>query len=511
MSAIPKEQAPASAPTQGAPTILSTLNEDGSRRWLKPRPSTGKFWHARRAVAYILIALFTAIPYLTINGKPAVLLDIVSRRFTILGYTFLPTDTLLLAFTLLTIGIGIFLFTAIFGRVWCGWGCPQTVYMEFVFRPIERLIEGTPGRARKGWLQNSPAARFLKIGVYFIVSCYLAHTFLAYFVGVSQLRVWVTRSPIEHPTSFAVMAIVTALMMFDFTFFREQTCLVVCPYGRFQSALIDRQSLIVAYDKSRGEPRGKKPTAKTGNADLSLKVVGDCVDCGLCVQTCPTGIDIRNGLQMECVHCTQCIDACDAVMTKLKRPTGLIRYASQAEIAGEPRRFLRPRIVVYPLILLVLITGFIITLLTRTPVNATILRSRGATFIELPDGSIGNNARLKLVNRLDEPIELHVTPQDSTLLKIDSTTLTLNPDDIREVPIVVSVPREQFIQGKAIARIRITGDKNLDLVRTFQLVGPGSMHDAAVKPAENHSNPPETREESPGHPDPAALKEPTDK
>lgn len=487
MSAAPKQSTPDSTAPNGDLLILSTLNDDGSRRWLKPRPSPGKFWHARRAAAYFLIALFTAIPYITINGKPAVHLDIIARRFTILGYTFLPTDTLLLAFTLLIIGLGIFLFTAIMGRVWCGWGCPQTVYMEFVFRPIERFFEGTPGRAKKGWLQHSPARKFLKLAVYFLVSCYLAHTFLAYFVGVEQLKYWVTRSPADHPTAFAVMAIVTALMMFDFTFFREQTCLVVCPYGRFQSALIDRQSLIVAYDKNRGEPRGKKPAAPTG--DVSLKVIGDCVDCSLCVQTCPTGIDIRNGLQMECVHCTQCIDACDSVMAKLKRPLGLIRYASQAEIAGEPRRFVRPRIIVYPLILCILITGFVITLLTRTPFTATLLRTRGAPFMELADGTIGNNARLKLVNREEQAVKLQVVPLDGANIKIEATDLTLGPSEIREFPIVISVARGKFSLGKATATLKISGGKDTELIRTFQLVGPGSMHDDASRKAEEPDQP----------------------
>ncbi len=485
MSAASKQSTPASTAPNGDLLILSTLNDDGSRRWLKPRPSPGKFWHARRAVAYFLIALFTAIPYITINGKPAVLLDIIARRFTILGYTFLPTDTLLLAFTLLIIGLGIFLFTAIMGRVWCGWGCPQTVYMEFVFRPIERLFEGTPGRAKKNWLQNSPVRKFIKLAVFFLVSCYLAHTFLAYFVGVEQLKYWVTRSPADHPTAFAVMAIVTALMMFDFTLFREQTCLVVCPYGRFQSALIDRQSLIVAYDKDRGEPRGKKPAS----ADVSLKVIGDCVDCNLCVQTCPTGIEIRNGLQMECVHCTQCIDACDAVMAKLKRPLGLIRYASQAEIAGEPRRFIRPRIIVYPLILCILITGFIITLLTRTPFTATLLRTRGAPFIELADGTIGNNARLKLVNREDRAVQLQVVPLNGANVKIEASDLTLGPNEIREFPIVISVARDKFSLGKSTASLKITGGTDTELVRTFQLVGPGSMHDEASRKAEESHEP----------------------
>ena len=475
----------------------TSLRPDGRHVAIHPADVRGRFNTARKVVFAILIGVYVALPWIPIGGHPAVFLDIEARRFFLFGATFNAQDVWMMVVLLLGVSLILLLATALLGRVWCGWGCPQTVYMEFVFRPIERLFEGTPGRAKKTWLQNSPARKFIKLGVYFLISCYLAHTFLAYFVGVEQLRVWVTRSPAEHPTSFAVMAIVTALMMFDFAFFREQTCLVVCPYGRFQSALIDRQSLIVAYDKSRGEPRGKK-AARPG--DVSLKVIGDCVDCGLCVQTCPTGIDIRNGLQMECVHCTQCIDACDAVMAKLKRPAGLIRYASQSEIAGEPRRWFRPRIVVYPLIITVLITAFTIVLLTRTPFNATILRTRGAPFLELPDGTIGNNARLKLVNREDRTVSLQVAPLDGAGLRIEASGFTLAPGELREFPVVISAPRHKFNMGKSTASLRITDDKNTTLVRTFQLVGPGSMHDAAKaeETKREHANDEDTKGES-GH------------
>jgi cytochrome c oxidase accessory protein FixG len=298
------------------------------------------------------------------------------------------------------------------GRVWCGWACPQTVYMEFVYRPIERFFGGAPGRAKNA-LQRSPAAPVMKVVAYLIVSCLLAHTFLAYFVGIDRLIEWVQLSPFEHPTPFMVMAVTTGLMLFDFAYFREQTCIVACPYGRFQSVMLDRQSKIISYDRHRGEPRGQKKSAgkNAGKKDVSLSVLAqpegtgsrtaDCVDCKLCVTTCPTGIDIRDGLQMECINCAQCIDACDAVMTKLSRPTGLIRYSSLAAMEGEKSRFLRARVIVYPAILLILVTAFITVLLTKEDTDANFLRGLGAPFVMLPDEMIGNQLRVKLVNRRD--------------------------------------------------------------------------------------------------------------
>ncbi len=327
----------------------------------------------RCAVAYLLITLFTLIPYIRINARPAILLDILHRRFTLLGFTFLPTDTILFALFIIACVLFIFFLTALLGRVWCGWACPQTVYLEFLYRPLERLFMGRTGVGGK------PAGRVaawrvaLMYATFFAASCYLAHSFLAYFVGVESLRHWITHSPAEHPAAFVVMALTTALMLFNFGFFREQTCLIACPYGRLQSVLMDKHSLVISYDVERGEPRGRlQRSLPILNSEKSR---GDCVDCALCVNVCPTGIDIRDGLQFECIGCAQCIDACDAVMDKISRPRGLIRYSSQASIASAPQKLIRPRVLIYSFIVLALLGLLTFLIITKSPADAVVLRA----------------------------------------------------------------------------------------------------------------------------------------
>lgn len=475
-----------SRPDSDEGSVLSTLNEDGSRRWLKPRPSPGRWLNRRRALGWFLIALFTVLPHIRVGGKPFVLLDLTTRHFTIFGHTFLPTDTLLLALLLLGTFISIFLFTALLGRVWCGWACPQTVYLELVFRPIERFFDGAPGRPKSNFIQKSPLAKPLKFLAFFLVACFLAHTFLAYFVPTDQLRVWMTRSPFEHPSSFLVMAVVTALMLFDFAFFREQTCLVACPYGRMQSTLLDRNSLIVSYDPRRGEPRGKGKTVALPLADAQAKQ-GDCVDCGLCVATCPTGIDIRNGLQMECVHCTQCIDACDAVMSKLGRATGLIRYASQNEIEGSRRRFLRPRTVIYTILITVLAGAFTAVLLTAPIANVQVLRARGAVYTEIQPGVIANQVQVKIINRLDRRAEFSITlggHADATAIP-ETNPVALDPSAMESVPVMLTAPASAFTRGKLPVVITVTGPEGKPISRNYVMAGPGNTvrHSPSSTPA----------------------------
>jgi cytochrome c oxidase accessory protein FixG len=391
--------------------VLPTLQRDGERRWLSPSLSPGYFWTRRRWVAYGLIAFFVALPHFRIGGKPPVLLDIVHREFTFLGHTFYPTDSLLLALLMLTAFFSVMLVTALAGRVWCGWGCPQTVYLEFVFRPIDRFFQGTVGRGGQPRRPMSWQRQMLRIVVYVVLSMFLAHTFLSYFVGTDSLARWMLSSPFQHPVAFLVMGAATAAMLFDFLFFREQLCMIACPYGRFQSVMLDRRSWIVSYDSRRGEPRGHRRVAEPGigrdqvpaalsSSASSSAAIGDCVDCGRCLAVCPTGIDIRRGLQLECIHCAQCIDACDAVMHKLHRPSGLIRYSSQAAMDGLAASWLRPRTLIYPTLIAGALTLFGVVLSSKFAFDVQLLPSPGAPFMATGDPSmIQNNRKLSLANR----------------------------------------------------------------------------------------------------------------
>ena len=432
--------------------VLSTLHADGSRRWLSPRLSRGRFLRVRRILAYVLIAVFTLVPYLTIQGKPAVLLNLPKREFTILGFTFLPTDTALLALFLVTLIVSIFLATALLGRVWCGWMCPQTVYLEFVYRPLERLFDGPPGARHTAGRKSTPWRKLAKYAVFLLISMYLAHTFLAYFVGVEALSQWVRRSPWNHPVSFLVMLAVTGLMLFDFSYFREQTCIVACPYGRFQSVMLDRDSLIVSYDRSRGEPRRRRVK------DAGPEPKGDCIDCGLCTDTCPTGIDIRDGLQMECVACTQCIDACDGVMDRIGKPRGLIRFSSQARMEGEPGRLLRPRVILYPLVLLALMSVFGVVLASKQPADVTLLRGIGAPFNTLASGEVTNQLRVKIKNRSaqDAAYRIDVVETPGARMSTAENPLPVRAGEARTAAVLIALPREAFTGGQCAVQIRVS-------------------------------------------------------
>jgi len=553
---------PAAAPTAASPDspgrVLSTLNSDGSRHWIRPRLATGRFWQIRRIVAYSLIAVFASIPYLKLGGKPLVRLDIVNREFTFFGKTFLPTDSLLMAIVVVSAIVTIFLATSLVGRVWCGWACPQTVYMEFVFRPIERLLEGSPGR-RGPSPAALPVRKAVKFALFLLLSMFLAHIFLAYFVGVDQLFHWVRSSPFNHPVAFAIMIATTGLMLFDFGYFREQMCIVTCPYGRFQSVMLDRRSLVVSYDRARGEPRGRavravaKPAAtvslpilggpalesaesdhahehgdgddccgsctrgsgkgscgrsrpETAPAAVSLPATdaaprtADCVDCGMCVAVCPTGIDIRNGLQMECINCTQCIDACDAVMATLKRPRGLIKYSSQAaseESAPNslpPSRF-RHRVIVYSAILGALLTALIFLLATSRSADIAILRGRGTPFYESADGSVTNQLTMKSVNRERTQAVYSVTIDSPAGARLtgERTSVTVAQGGQELLPLVVSVPKRAFEHGHCDAVFRVSDERGRTQLLNFRLLGPDrkehdkdEKHETQTESAKDH-------------------------
>ncbi|MEM1329772.1 MAG: cytochrome c oxidase accessory protein CcoG [Planctomycetota bacterium] len=473
--------------------VLTTLNQDGSRKWMKPRPSRGRFWKHRRVVAYGLIGLFTVLPHLRMNGKPVLLFDIAHREFTVFGTTFLPTDTLLLAMLFVTIFASIFFITAVLGRAWCGWACPQTVYMEFLYRPIERLFEGEPGKRKP---KNAVGLRKLgKYAAFLLCSMFLAHTFLAYFVGTDALREWVTRSPLEHPVPFLIMAFVTGAMMFDFGFFREQVCILMCPYGRLQSVMLDKNSLIVGYDTKRGEPRGKSGRGKSKRAeqatgDVGLPILaedqrGDCIDCTLCVQTCPTGIDIRDGLQLECIHCAQCIDACDAVMEKIGKPAGLIRYSSRVGFDGGARRLLRPRLFLYPTIIFAAVTVFTLAVAGKTGgAEVLALRGPGLPYNTLDSGDISNQVRLRVTNREDTPqaYTFSVVGPEGVRLANDPGELVVEPYAQGAVVLSIVVDPSAFEGGKCRVSFVATPQDGEPATTDYKLLGPSRVSE--TPPAE---------------------------
>jgi cytochrome c oxidase accessory protein FixG len=392
---------------------LATADKQGNRQWVYAKQPRGKWTQRRTWLSWLLIGIMFVGPFVRINSNPLLQIDIPHARFSILGQIFWPQDMVIFAVALLIFITGIIIFTAAFGRLWCGWICPQTVMMEMVFRKIEYWIEGDAVEQKRlahaPWTANKAAKKSLKLGVFFVLSFVIGNTLLAYIIGSEALFEIVTDNPGNHLTGLTFMMLFTLLFFAIFARFREQACTFICPYGRLQSTMVDENSMVVAYDHKRGEHRGKLqpyvPLAKRAANGL-----GDCVDCRQCVAVCPTGIDIRNGVQMECVHCTACIDACDATMNKLGMPRGLIRYASLNSIEkGETFRF-TPRMKLYAAVLIALIALFLALVLTRPAVEAIFLRAPGALFQQSDDGRIENLYTLKLVNKTmrDLPVELRL-------------------------------------------------------------------------------------------------------
>jgi cytochrome c oxidase accessory protein FixG len=450
--------------------VLASLDTDGSRKWMYPLPSKGRYYWRRLILGWALIALFVSLPIVRIGGKPAVFLDVMSREFTFFGATFYPTDTFLLMIMMIGTLLSVILFTALLGRVWCGWACPQTVYLEFVFRPIEAWLEGKPHVRRRRdegpWTLDKAWRKGVKWSLYLVISMGLAHTFVAYFAGWHNLLTWMQGSPTEHWGYFVMMAGTTGLIMFDFGIFREQMCTIACPYARFQSVLLDPDSLLVAYDEERGEPRGKGKD-RTGK--------GDCIDCHACVATCPTGIDIRDGLQMECIACTQCIDACDDIMDKMGFEPGLIRYTSENELAGKTTRWLRPRTALYSVLLVALLGVFTTAFLTRGSFDVNVARAVGQPFMVLPDGDVANRLRFRVRNQTPKDATFTIgvdSPEGAEVKVAGPSPVAVDAEAMTRIEAWVVVAPETVADGREDAVVRLTFSDGTTTTHVFPLLGP---------------------------------------
>jgi cytochrome c oxidase accessory protein FixG len=441
--------------------VLPTLNQDGSRRLIRPRTYAGRFYRQRLWLGWLLILTFCSLPFVRVANKPVVLLDIAARQFTFFGHTFLATDGVLLMFLLLSIFVGVFLITALLGRGWCGWTCPQTVYMEFLFRPIENLIEGGRAGVLKRDNRQFSFRRVIKNLVFTFLAVGLGNVLLAYFVGTDKLLHWVTLSPTQHPNGFLAMAATSGLVLFDFGYFREQMCTVLCPYARLQAALLDNNSLIIGYDAKRGEPRRKRASGAQG----------DCVDCGACQIACPTGIDIRDGLQLECIACAQCVDACDSIMTRLHKPLGLIRYSSKNELAGNPRKLLRPRTLIYPAVLVVLLSALVWSGGKQSDLEVTVLRGTGAPFVVDPTG-VRNQLQVRVRNRTGEAQTCAVSlDTERLILMAPQNPFTVDASDLATTTVFVTAPPELVESGVLPIVVRVQCGSATQAV-PYKLLGP---------------------------------------
>lgn len=452
---------------------VPSLKSDGSRNFLRPAAVVGKFTTARRFSAFFLILIYVGLPWVKIGGFPALFFDVIHLRFHVFGFTFAAQDFWLVFFLISGLGFVLFVVTSIFGRIWCGWTCPHTVFLEHVYRRIERLAEGSVVNQKKlDKLPWSNREKWMRRGgkqlLFILVSFLISHVFISYFISIPGLYDWMTDSPTEHWAGFLFVAIMSGALYFNFAWFREQLCLAICPYGRLQSALIDDDSIIIGYDERRGEPRGKP----------RQEGVGDCIDCKRCVSVCPTGIDIRQGLQLECVGCSNCIDACDAIMTKLSRPTGLIRYDSFNSFAGKGRKIIRPRLFIY---LFFLLMGVGVMTFAFTKINSAymmVTRMIGAPYYQT-EMNVRNQYNVRIINKKNESqsftIRIESETENVEMIGLEDEVIVQSMAEV-VVPLVVVADLKTFKKSFKFNLIIEESEGSFELVREIHFLGPDSQN-----------------------------------
>ena len=446
---------------------LATVTDEGKRKWIYPKKPSGKFYNARTIVSLFLLAFLVIVPFIKVNGHQFLLFDFLNRQFILFGIPFGPHDFHLFVLAMIAIIVFIILFTVVFGRVFCGWACPQTIFMEMVFRKIEYWIEGDAKDQRKldaaPWTGKKIFKKGIKNLIFFVIAFFIAHIFLSYIISMDKVISIISQPPSAHLSGFIAIIVFSLVFYWIFSYFREQACTIVCPYGRLQGVLLDQDSIVIAYDYKRGEPRGKLKK----DEDNSSK--GDCIDCHLCVDVCPTGIDIRDGIQLECVNCTACIDACDAVMEKINRPKKLIKYASLNGIESKSKFKFTPRMILYSVILVILLSllGYLLSI--RTDYSVNILRTPGMLFQEQPNGKVSNVYDLNIVNKTfkETPVKIKLESPSKGELKLVGKDIVLNPQQIVDTKFLVILDKSNIKKMNTPVEISVYDkDKLIKKVKT---------------------------------------------
>jgi polyferredoxin len=477
---------------------VATITKDGQRNFINPKQPKGRLYNKRTMFSIFYLIVFFTLPFIKVNEHPLLMINVLERKFIIFGLIFWPQDFFIFGIAMLTFIVFIILFTVVFGRIFCGWACPQTVFMEMVFRKIEYWIDGDAAQQKK--LRAMPMngeklrKRTLKFIAFFATSFIIANFFLAYLISMDELIDHI-KHPAENIGTLASLLVFTSIFFFVYWWFREQVCIVVCPYGRLQGVLLDKNSIVVAYDHQRGEPRGKysknqkeeKHDCKCVDcksegackdlADHFESVVpkqGDCIDCFACVRVCPTGIDIRNGTQLECVNCTACIDACDAIMTSINKPKGLVRYASEKSITDGVQLTFTGRIKAYSIVLAILLVTLITLIASRTDLDARLMRTSGMTYTSLPDGRIANLYSLKLANKThkDIPFTLKLENVAGEITPVGSGLPVVKKEDYATLQFFIKLNRAEVKGWKKIVQVGLYEDgKKLKTIEA-KFIGP---------------------------------------
>lgn len=462
---------------------IGTITEEGKRAWVFPKKPSGKYYNYRKYVSYFLLAFLFSAPFIKIGGNQFLMFNVLERRFNIFGFPFWPQDFHLFVISMIIGVLFITLFTVVFGRLFCGWICPQTIFMEMVFRRIEYWIEGDRGKQirlrKQPWTAEKIRKKGLKLIIFVIISFFIANIFLAYLIGSDRLLQYITDGPSAHLNTLIPLVIFTGVFYFVFAWFREQVCVIACPYGRLQGVLLDNKSIVVAYDHKRGEgEKGRKKFRK--NEDRAALGHGDCIDCLQCVHVCPTGIDIRNGTQLECVNCTACMDECDTIMEKIKLPKGLIRYTSENSIEKKTKFKLTARVKGYIAVLTILIGVLIGMLFLRNDVEANVLRLPGQLYERKDNNIISNVFTYKLVNKTTRTIEnvsLKLMSHDGTIKLVSTkTSFDVPAQGLAEGTLFIEINNSQLSGDRNNLKIGVYVDDKLIETTSANFLGPRSFN-----------------------------------